>query len=503
MNYFKNETVKEILKEYRHVWALHHLRALAEWDSDVMMPKGGSHLRGEALAESAKLVQSFYTSERLVTLVKRAENEDLNDYERGVIRVLKRTIHYYTSLPSDLVADEERVVERAKKAWEQAKGKSDFSIFAPYLEKIVEIQRKKAEYLGYEGHPYNALLDLYEEGFTVNDVDSMFSAVLPAVTKLLHEIISSDGYVSQHDLENVTYDRRSVEELNRTILTAFGADWDRFRMDVSAHPFTIDLGGPHDVRITTWYHGQDFRRSLLAAVHEWGHALYELQQDENLLYTPVSGGVSLGVHESQSRFWENHVGRSLAFVEAFYDEFALAVSSISAFEPEEVYRYFNLVRPELIRVEADELSYVSHIVLRYELEKAMIDGSLDVSDLPQAWNEKMEQYLGVTPPDDAKGVLQDIHWSLGSIGYFPTYAIGTILSAQIRHAMEQDLGPIEEIIRLKNFAPIRNWLAERIHRFGSVYPPKELIRRATGEEMNPEYFVQYAKEHYGGIYDVS
>ncbi len=497
---FESETIREILREYRKIWAIHHLRSLAEWDSDVMMPKGGSTLRGEALAESANLVQSFYTSEHFVNLVKQAEKEDMNDYEQGVVRVLKRTIHYYTSLPPELVAEEERTVEAAKRAWEQAKEKSDFSIFAPHLERIVEIQRAKAEHLGYDGHPYNALLDLYEEGATVDFIDRVFSAVLPTVRDSLKRIIDSDSYFDHHELEDLTYNRQDMESLNRAVLTSFGADWDHFRMDVSAHPFTIDLAGPQDVRITTWYQGKDFRRSLLAAVHEWGHALYELQQDPELCCTPVSGGVSLGVHESQSRFWENHIGRSLAFVETFCEDFRFAIPSLKAYDPADVFRYFNMVRPELIRVEADEISYIPHIVLRYELEKALIEGSLSVSELPQAWNEKIEEYLGVTPPDDAHGVLQDIHWALGSIGYFPTYALGTILSAQIRHAMELDLGPIDELIRMKNFGPIRIWLEENVHRWGSVYPPNELIRRATGEELNPDYFKKHVKERYERIY---
>ncbi len=497
---FENETIREILREYRKIWAIHHLRSLAEWDSDVMMPKGGSSLRGDALAESANLVQSFYTSDHFVSLVRRAEGADLNDYERGVLRVLKRTIHYYMALPPELVAEEERTVESAKRAWEQAKEKSDFSIFAPHLEKIVDIQRKKAEHLGYEGHPYNALIDLYEEGATVDFIDRVFSEVLPTVRDALKRIVESEKYFDHHELEDITYERQDMENLNRTVLTSFGADWGHFRMDVSAHPFTIDLAGPQDVRITTWYQGKDFRRSLLAAVHEWGHALYELQQDAELCCTPVSGGVSLGIHESQSRFWENHIGRSLAFVEAFYEDFRFAIPSLEAYEPMEVFRYFNMVRPELIRVEADEISYILHIVLRYELEKVLIEGSLPVSELPQAWNEKMEEYLGVTPPDDAHGVLQDIHWALGSIGYFPTYALGTILSAQIRHAMELDLGPIGELIRMKNFGPIRIWLKEKIHQWGSVYPPNELIKRATGEELNPEYFKKHVKERYEKMY---
>ncbi len=500
---FENELVGEILKRYRRIWALSHVSALAEWDSDVMMPKGGSSLRGEAFAELAVLKQRFITDSSFVELVRRASREELNDYERGVIRILERSIHYYSSLPSEFVAEEERVIEAAKRAWEEAKQKSEFSIFRPHLERIFELQRKKAEYLGYDEHPYDALVDLYEEGATKRFLDRFFSVLVPEVSRLLKRIVSSPEFVERHELEDLTYVREDMERLNRFVLTAFGAPWDHFRMDVSAHPFTVDLAGPQDVRITTWYHGRDFRRSLLAAVHEWGHALYELQQDPELCCTPVSGGVSLGIHESQSRFWENHIGRSLAFVETFFDAFRLAIPSIGAYDIRDVYKYFNLVRPELIRVEADEVSYILHIALRYELEVAVIDGDISVAELPAAWNERIEKYLGVTPPDDAHGVLQDIHWAMGAVGYFPTYALGTVLSAQIRHAMEKDIGPLDELIRGKHFGAIRDWLFRKVHRFGSVYPPRELVRRALGEDLRTDYFLSYAKEHYGSIYGVS
>ncbi len=499
---FKNPRIKEILRRYRPIWALSHVSALAEWDSDVMMPKGGSELRGNALAEIATLKQRFITDPSFVSLVESVSRDELTDYERGVVRVLQRSIHYYSSLPPDFVAEEERVIEAAKRAWEQAKAKSDFSLFKPYLERIFDMQRKKAEYLGYDAHPYDALADLYEEGTTKAFLDSFFADLVPDVSRLLNRIVDSSEYFDHHELEDMRYRREDMERLNRFVLSVFGVPWQNFRMDVSAHPFTVDLAGSHDVRITTWYHGYDFRRSLLAAVHEWGHALYELQQDPALCCTPVSGGVSLGVHESQSRFWENHIGRSRAFVDVFYDAFTFAISSIDAYGPEDVYRYFNMVRPELIRVEADEISYILHIAIRYELEVSVIEEGLSVSELPAAWNEKMEKYLGVVPPDDAHGVLQDVHWALGAVGYFPTYAIGTVLSAQIRCAMERDIGKIEDVIYSKNFTPIRDWLAQKIHCFGSVYPPRALVDLATGKPLQAECFLKHIKEHYGSIYGI-
>jgi len=498
----KNPTVKEILRKYRRIEAISHAENLLYWDMDTYMPKNGAEYRGDALAELDALSQELVLDPGFVNLVRRAEGEDLNDYEKGIVRVLKRDIEYYEKLPPDFLAEMARAATLGFQAWREAKEKADFKIFQPHLERWVEIQRKLAEYLGYEEHPYDALLDRYHEGLRYKNVKDVFSELVPFASKFLRKVLDSGAYVPRHGLEDAEYCREDMESLNRKVLTVFGADWEGFRMDVSTHPFT-DGVGKGDVRITTWYHGRDFRRSLLAAVHEWGHALYDSVMLDEFAFTPLHTGISYSLHESQSRFWENHIGRSLAFVEAFYDDFRRAVPSLSKFGVRDVYLYFNLVRPELLRVEADEVSYILHVALRYEREVVLLDGDVSVSELPQAWNEKMEKYLGVSPPDDAHGVLQDVHWSQYPFGYFPTYAIGTVLSAQIHTAMEGDIGPLEGFVRSRDFGPVRRWLAEKIHRFGSVYPPEHVIREATGRDLDPECFIRYVKGHYGALYGVA
>ncbi|RLG46759.1 MAG: carboxypeptidase M32 [Thermoproteota archaeon] len=478
--------VREILKRYREIWAVNYARALISWDMETYMPEAASRERGEVRAELSKMVQRLMTHPEFVSLVESAR--PANDFERGVVRVLKRDIEYYQKLPPEFVEEEARVTTEAFKAWEKAKEKSDFESFAPHLERVFDLQRRKAEYLGYEDHPYDALLDRYEEGLTVRDCERIFS-VAGELSDLFKKV--RERYPERHPLEDEGYDRRDVERLNRHVLTLLGFDFSRGRVDVSAHPFTQEVG-LYDVRITTWYHGRDFRRSLLAAVHEFGHAAYEMNVDESYWATPVQGGVSYGVHESQSRFWENVVARSRAYVETLYWDMRAVLPFLSRYSPEEVYEYFTLVRPELIRVEADEVHYPLHVYLRYRIEKMVMEEAVGVGELPQLWGDMMEELVGVRPEKDSEGVLQDVHWSLGYVGYFPTYAIGSFLAAQVARA----LGRVEERVRARDFSGLMAWLRERVHRWGSVYPPRELIRRATGEDLNPERFLEYLREKY-------
>ncbi len=466
-------SVQRVLDKYRELWALGYAMALMGWDSETYMPEGAAKERGEAEATLVLIRRRKLLS--MAPLVYRMRPG--NDEERGMKRELLRSIRYHRRVPREVVEELAKVTNEAKVVWRRAKEKSDFSMFRPYLERIVELNRKKAEALGYENHPYDALLDLYEEGFTVKDADRMFSE-LKGIGKLVK------GVRAESPLENEEYEKESMETLNREILRELGFQEEYQRMDVSAHPFTESIG-LYDVRITTWYHGKDFRRSLLAAVHEFGHSIYERGVDEKYWMTPVQGGVSMGIHESQSRFYENIVGRSREFVEHFFPLMRKHLPFLEKYTVDDVYLYFNLVRPDYIRVEADEATYNLHILIRYEIEKGLIDESVSVEEVPQVWWDMVEKYLGLEPREEKYGCLQDIHWSLGYFGYFPTYTIGTVLAAQIAHHMD----PWDRI-REGRFGEIREWLKERIHRWGSVYPPKELVKRALGEEINPEYFVE-------------
>jgi carboxypeptidase Taq len=488
----KSEIIRQILDHYRVIWALSHAQSLMGWDSETYMPEEGIKGRAAARAEIAQLIQRFMLDEKFVKLIERAEEEkDLTDVERGIIRTLKRDLKFYQRVPPEVVRELAKVTSEAFVAWREAKEKAKFDIFAPYLEKIVELTRVVAEKLGYEEHPYDALLDLYEEGLTSRDVEAIFSVLEPGIKTLLSRL-ESRGWPKRHPLEEVPYERQKVEAAIMEVLDLLGYPKGRFRIDVSPHPFTIGIASPFDVRITVRYRGVDFKEPLFSALHEYGHALYELNIDESLAMTPVGTGVSLGIHESQSRFMENVIGRSREFVAKISAILRKHLDFLAKYTDDDLFYYFNVVRPSLIRTEADEVTYNLHILLRYRLERLMIAGEVKVSQLPELWNDEMERLLGVRPRNDAEGVLQDVHWSHGSIGYFPTYTLGNVVAAMIYYKH----GKIRELVAEGNFAAVKEYLREKIHRWGSIYPPKELLLRSFGETYNAHYLVRYLDEKY-------
>ncbi len=493
---FENELIKKITEEYRVIWALGHAGSLMGWDTEVNMPREGVKERGIASAEISKLSQKLLLRPEFVKLVEEASKiEDLNDYEKGVVRVLQRAIRIAKAIPPEIVGELARLRQEAMVVWREAKAKNNYDMFKPYLARIVELTRKVADYIGWEEHPYDALLDYYEEGLKTRDVDSLFARLKPEVKRILEKILSEGRYPREHELEKIKYDVEAMKKVNLEVLQLLGFPLgSRARLDVSAHPFTIHLG-IFDVRITTRYEGYDFKRSLLGVVHEFGHATYELQVDPRLMATPIAGGVSLGIHEGQSRFWENIIGRSRAFVEVIYPILRTHLDFISKYTPEDIYYYFNTVRPSLIRTEADEVTYNLHILLRAELEKRLVTGEISVDDLPELWNQYMEELLGVRPKNYSEGVLQDIHWSMASIGYFPTYTLGNLVAAQMRHHMMKDIDIYDAVLE-KRFEEIKEWQKEKIHKWGSTYAPKELLRRAFGEEYTADYFIRYLEEKY-------
>ncbi len=470
--------------------------ALLGWDIETYMPELGVEERSISVSQLNLLKQKLILDEGFVSLVDKADLiEDLNDFERGIVRVLKRSIRIYRSLPPRLIEEFSRVTEKSKVVWRNARAKNDFVMFQPYLEKIMSLAREMAEYLGYKEHPYDALLDLYEEGLTSRDVSSIFNSIIPVSKKVLDEVMEKGNYLQRHPLENVSYNVEMMKRVVNEVASILGYDPKRFRIDVSTHPFTIGIG-IRDVRITTRYEGKDFKAALFSLIHEYGHALYELQVDEAFIATPLVGGVSLGIHESQSRFWENIIGRSRQFSEAIYPILAKYLDFISEFSPRDLYLYFNTVKPSLIRVDADEVTYNFHILVRFELEKLLIGGEIKVSDVPELWNDHMEKYVGIRPKTYSEGVLQDIHWSQGSVGYFPTYTIGNVVAAQIRAHILKDIPDFYDHILNLKFNDIKEWLRMKIHKWGSTYMPRELLKRATGEEINPQHFAQYLQEKY-------
>lgn len=492
---FVHKEILEILEMYRPIWALDHALGLMRWDLETYMPRDGAFERGVAISEISLLMQKLIADEKLIKAVEKAEAvEGLNDYERGLVRVLKRAVKFYTRVPPRVIGELSKVTSEASVVWREAKAESDFLKFRPYLEKIVDLEVEVANHLGYDEHPYDALLDIYEEGLRTKEFQAVMDALIPSLKKTLDRILAEGYYSRPHPLENEPYDVDAMRRVNYKVLSLIGFDERRLRLDTSAHPFTLSAG-VRDARITVRYEGVDFKRALYSLIHEYGHALYALQVDERFATTPLARDASLGISESQSRFWENVIGRSRSFVEAIYDVVAEELGLKGKYDVEELYRYFNIVKPSFIRVDADEVTYNFHIALRFELEKMMISKEVRVEELPELWNEYMDRYLGVRPKRDSEGVLQDIHWSIGSIGYFPTYTIGTLLSVQIKRRIEEEID-LDEAIRKLNFEPVKKWLRGRIHIYGSVYPPKDLARKAVGEYVNPSAFLDYIDKKY-------
>jgi len=486
--------IRELNEKYRTLWALNSAESLLGWDLEVNMPEKGSTARGTVLAEVSLLTQKKMAE--LYPLLEKADEKqkEFNEYEKGVVRILRRRQKFFTRIPPSLLEAEQKVAAEAAVVWRDARKKSDFQAFKPYLEKNIELKREEAEKLGYEKHPYNALLDQYEEGLTVEDVDEMFSKLISALKKILGKVKSESRFTPISPLVEKNYTTESMAGVNRKVIEILGMPKDRFRMDLSTHPFEANISRD-DVRITTRYEGKDFRSALFSTIHESGHAIYELQIYEKLEFSPIGIAVSNGFHESQSRFWENMIGRSKSFVHLVKPTLQENLDFVASHNEEEIYHYFNLVRPGMIRVDADELTYNFHTALRYELEKKMIGGQASVSELPQLWNEMMEEYLGITPKNDSEGILQDIHWSQGSFGYFPTYSLGNVIAGMIWYNIRKEIA-LDEKIRVGDFEPIKSWLYQKIHRWGSTFAPKDLAKRSLGESFNPERLVQYLEQKF-------
>jgi carboxypeptidase Taq len=493
-SYFTNKTVIKILDYYKNLWALSYVSGVAHWDLETYMPQKGAGARGEALAKVSSLRQKMFLDKEFVTLIHSAEkSKNLNDYEKGIIRTLIRSLKFYEKLPPDFLEKFELLTNEATVVWRGAKEKGDNKLFEPYLTKIFDMNRKAADYLGYKESPYDALLDQFEEGLTAREVEDFFGKISNPLSDLLKSIKKSGKFQKSHFLERQAYDRNKLELVNEKILKRLFEDFGRFRIDVSSHPFTTSFANT-DTRITTWYHRKDFGRSILATIHEFGHALYDLQSSDKLEMTPIAGGSSLVIHESQSRFWENFVGRSGAFIGEYLKDFRNAIGkNVSA---EDIYLYFNKVAPGPLRVEADEITYHFHIMLRFEIEKSVIEGKLKVKDLSETWREKMKTYLEVSPQSESEGSLQDIHWSGGMVGYFPTYSLGTFLGAQWEQKMTKgsfEMGDIEKV---------KKWLGTHIHQYGSTYTLKELLDK-NKMKFDPEVNLSYLKKKYAEIYGIS
>ena len=492
MSPFSNPVVLDLLTRYKSIAAMTHASSLLGWDLEINMPEAGAVARGQAQSE-IELLRQKMTIDLTGTLEKAEKLKALNDAEKGVVRVVKRELNYYQKVPPKLVEELQKATVEANIPWREARMKSDFNTFKPHLERITELKREEAKYLDPSGNPYNALLDLSEEGLTITDLDKVFSELIPQLKNILAKTLSQGVFPKNHPLEAVEYDLNSLKQVNEKILRLLGMPEKRFRQDVSTHPFATKIGSD-DVRITTRYEPKDFKASMFGLMHECGHALYELQVDHELQFTPTATGVSAGVHESQSRFWENIVGRSKDFVPLLYPLLKNNLSFVSRYDQKQLYSYFNTVKPSLIRVEADELTYNFHVAMRYDLEKKLLLGKIKVSELPSVWNDMIEDYLGMRPENDADGVLQDIHWSWGQFATFPGYSLGNVIAGMLWSTLtKKELLPIKGD---RSILQLKNWLAENIHKPGSTYSPKELLNRVFNKGYDPSGLVKYMENKY-------
>jgi carboxypeptidase Taq len=467
--------------------------SLLGWDLRTHMPKKGVAFRSQVTGKLAKMRFERTTSDELGRLIEELERRDgLSDLERGSVRRVGKDYRRQKAVPPALVEEFSVARSNAQAAWASAREASAFADFAPHLEKMVGYARRFAEFYGYEDHPYDALLEGFEPGMTCVElreiIEPLRDRLVPLLARLMEAGTKPDATVFAGG-----FDVEKQRGLARRALEAIGYDFAGGALDDVAHPFTTTIG-PGDVRVTNRYAPTQLGPGLFAALHEGGHALYNQGMDEQLFALGLAGGASNGIHESQSRMIENQIGRSLPFWEFFQPILAEVFPQFADVAPETLYAAANVVSPSLIRVEADEVTY--------NFQTGLIDGSIGVEELPRLWNDAMESYLGVTPPDDARGVLQDVHWSMGAFGYFPSYMLGNLYAAQIYAAIRERIADLDDRIRSGDFGPLLTWLRENVHRHGAAYEPKELVEQTTGETLDPGHFVRYVTGKFGRIYGI-
>ena len=494
----------ELLERLKDIDIIGQIGGLVSWDQEVLMPPKAAALRAEQLSWISKTGHVRLTDPRIGELLEELESGDgLDEVQAANVRLARESYDKATKLPTEFVAEMAKHRSKAQISWTEARAKDDFSIFRDDLAKAIDLARQKADYLGYDELRYDALLDLYESGLTVSRVDPLFAGLRENVAPLIKAVVESGNRPDMSWVEGNSWGQPGQEDLSQGVSEAIGFDFSAGRRDASTHPF---CGGsnPDDVRWTTRYNESDPFGSLYGSMHETGHGTYEQGRRRDLDFQLAGEANGLGVHESQSRLWENQIGRSREFCEwalpLWQQHFPENMKGVSA---EALWQAVNLVEPSLIRVEADEATYNLHIMIRYEIEKRLIAGDLEVDDLPDAWDDMYEEFLGVRAPNRALGVLQDIHWSMGAFGYFPTYTLGNLYAAQLLATARNDLPHHDKQIQRGEFAPLLAWMREHVHQRGSILEPAALIEEVTGSPPSPDAFVDYLRDKVELLYSVS
>ena len=474
--------------------------AVLQWDQETYIPAKGGELRGRQIATLTEIAHQQFTSESFGSLLQELISKDgLSTTEKRNVELSWYDYQKSKKLPSDFVRRMSEAVNKSFYAWIKARKQNKFAIFQQPLHDIVELKKQEANFLGFEAHPYDALMNDYDRGLTVATVDALFSSLKPQLSELITKIQSApavdDGFLKQHFTKDKQW------QLGLEILRGMHFDFNAGRQDLSEHPFTINFSS-QDVRITTRIDENDFANMLWSCIHEGGHALYEQGLPAAEYGLPLGEYCSLSIHESQSRLWENSIGRGLPF---WQQNFKLLQSSFPVEFKEiglqQFYNGINKVQPSLIRTEADELTYHFHVMIRYQIEKKLIEGSIAAKDIPAIWAELYQQYLSVKVPDDRQGCLQDVHWSHGSFGYFATYSIGSLYAAQFYAAIQQHNPSLEEQLAVGNNEPVLKWLQQHIYKSGRYYNSGELCKLATGNLLNSRFFMEYASKKYQGVYE--
>ena len=473
--------------------------AVLQWDQETYLPAKGNEIRGRQIATLNELAHEKFTGEEFGVLLNELINKDgLTSAEKRNAELSLYDYNKNKKLPSAFVRQMSEAVNKSFHAWIQARKENSFSIFQQPLQEIILLKKQEADLLGYETHPYNALMNDYDRGLTVNTVDTLFTSLKPQLLELLQKINTEppvvDSFLHQH------FDKKQQWKFGIEILKRMHFDFEAGRQDISEHPFTTNFNS-NDVRITTRINENDFANMLWSCIHEGGHALYEQGLPESEYGLPLGEYCSLSIHESQSRLWENCIGRGEAFWQHNYPllqkYFPAQLKNITG---QQFYKAINQVKPSLIRTEADEVTYHFHVMIRYEIEKMLIEGSIAAKDIPACWNEKYKKYLGVTVPDDKQGCLQDVHWSHGSFGYFATYSIGSLYAAQIYSAISSEISSLNTDISVGNLQPVLDWLKLHIYDYGRFYNSEELCEKATGQKLNAQHFINYATAKFQNIY---
>lgn len=498
----KNLVVKKLGEKYKTISLLDNISAVLGWDLNVNLPQKAAEERGQQASFITNLITDVFNDKEFKDLLQASYSQkNLTQEEKGILRNLTKASHYFLSIPKEIIAEKSKTTSEAYVAWQKAKQDDKFADFLPHLKKLIELDQIIAGHLGYEENPLDALLDLHEPNLTASFCKKNIVTLQPALTKLIKSIEKKENFGNAPQLISgqLNYPIDAQRQLTQFISEKMGYDTEAGRIDVSAHPFTSSLGR-QDVRITNFYKATDFRDSFSSTMHETGHALYEQNIDETYNQTPLEYGTSYGIHEALSRFWENQIGKNPHFLTFMTPLFqAFFPDQLKKTNEETFIKLFNLVRPGFIRIEADELTYTLHIILRFEIEDALINDKLKPKDLPEAWRAKMKKYLGVVPKTDREGVLQDMHWAGGSFGYFPAYALGNLYASQFLHFMKKEVA-VDSELEKGHLGSVLYWLNENVHKYGSLYWPEDLVKVVTGESLDSKYFLNYLNEKYSKIY---